>query len=221
MLGLAAGALQIGFYALTYPTFDDPVWGWTGTVNAVLAVGQFFALVPVAYALRSRLPAARPVTIATALVVVAMAIVPGLRLVLIAGWLPAQVAVWMLMGFLVVPLYGWLLLVNSIAHRHAALPPAVTRLGLFVGLSGPAGLLLLIAGLLVGTGLGGQLDLGGPGALLLIPGAALGTAGWLLLPVWTLLLGALVFGRRALESSARATGSDQRPGARTDVGELR
>ena len=67
------------------------------------------------------------------------------------------------MVVLLVPLYGWLITVSSLAHRTNALPRTVTRLGLVLGVLWPAGLLLMLAGLLFGGSDPEYLEFGLPG----------------------------------------------------------
>jgi hypothetical protein len=192
VLGLVGNVFLVGFLALTHPYYSDPTWGWLGSASDVVAVGQFAALVPVIYAVGRLLPARRLMRACTALAMITTA---GLALVsaaLVAGLMTFDVQVWFVVGFLV-PLYGWLLVANSVGHQAGALPRSVTRLGLLLGVTWPAAAALVLAGLLIGgVDLGSQ-SYGLPGAVLVVPGMVLGLLSWLALPLWPLTLAATAY----------------------------
>ena len=137
----------MGFLALTYPYYSDPTWGWLGSASDVVAVGQFRALVPVVFVCRSAASAEPVVRACTALAMITSGGIAVARPALAAGLMPFDVQVWFVVGFLV-PLYGWLMVVNSVGHRADALSRSVTRLGLLLGVCWPAAAALVLAGLL-------------------------------------------------------------------------
>jgi hypothetical protein len=181
--GLLANVLLVLFFLLARP-FEEVQnsFGWLGTANDAVLVGQFLAMIPVALALRQWLPRTRSVGVATAMGVGAMLAVAVLQLLLIAGVLDFDVQVLLVVAAFL-PVYAWIFLVSSVGHRSGALPRSVSRFGLLLGASFPLGLLIFTAGLL---------GWGSPALL-----AGLAAAAWLALPVWPLVLARLVFGRRA------------------------
>lgn len=202
VVGVVANVFLVGFFTLGYPSVGDPTWGWLGFVNDVIGTLEFLLFLPVIVAVTRLLPASRAVGTITGL---ALAATSGLVLVsiaLVVGAMPFDVQVRFVIAFLVA-LYGWLLAVNSIAHRANTLPRSVTRFGLLLGASFPAALLLILAGLLTGG-----VDLSGvrfglPGVLLAVPGLLLGFLNWLALPGWPLLLAGTVFRDRPTRSVVR------------------
>ncbi len=86
------------------------------------------------------------------------------------------------------PVYGWVLTVSSVGHRYGSLPRPLTRFGLVLGRRFPVGLVIVGAGLTVGSGLGRASCL--PGA-----GGVHRRHSWLALPVWPLMVARLVFSR--------------------------
>lgn len=186
ILGLAANALLVGFFALTWPYSSDLTWGWLGTANDLVLIGFFGALVPVVVAVVHLLPASRIVTIGAVGVVAALVGLVVLQVALVAGWLPFPVQVRFVIGLLVV-MYGWLVLVSSVGHRSGRLPRSLSRFGLLLGVSWLAAMACAAAGVAVGGSLWyPRLEL--PAALLLVPGLVLGSLNWLLLPLWPLVL---------------------------------
>ncbi len=186
VIGLIANVLLVLFFLLAQP-FGDLRSGfmWLGTANDWLIVVQFAAFIPVALALPRWLPATRAVRLTTTADVAAMAGVTVLQLLLIAGLLPFEVQVWLVMPLFLV-IYGWIVAVSSAGHRHGTLARSVTRFGLLLGVSFPVGLLITAAGLPFGWGSIPQLAFG-------VPGILLGSLGWLALPLWPLLLARRVF----------------------------
>jgi hypothetical protein len=186
--GLLANMLLVLFFLLAQPFGEARQrFMWLGSANDWAIVVQFLALIPVALALRSWLPDTRAVRLSTAAAVVAMAGTAILQLLLIVGVLPFEVqAALIVVMFLLV--YGWVLAASSTGHRHGALPRPVTRFGLLLGVTFPVGLLIAIAGLPFGWGTAAQLAFG-------VPGLVLGSASWLSLPVWPLLLARFVLNR--------------------------
>ena len=188
VLGLVASALFVAYWLITYPYFFDLTWGWLGPASDTVGIGMLLALVPVVAAVRRLLPPSRAVVALTLLAVPALVAMAVLQLAATQGLLDWGVQV-RIVVVLLVPLYGWLIVVNSVAHRTDALPRSVTRLGLVLGVLWPAGLLLMLAGMLLGGSDADYLELGLPGGLLMAPGMLIGALGWLALPVWPLLLG--------------------------------
>lgn len=204
-LGLVANAFGVGF-ALAY-SGSDPSWRWLGAADDVAVAGFFLALVPVLHAVRRLLPASRLVTAATAIATLAATTAALLQGALVLGWIGFDVEVRLLVAALV-PVYGWLIVADSLGHRVGALPRSVTRLGLLLGgISWSAALALTLAGAALGGSSLGSLDLGPPGALLLVPAPVLGGLNWLALPLWPLLLARTVFGRHAALRSNQSAGT--------------
>lgn len=206
VLGLLANVALVGFFALTWPSFADPVWGWLGPANDVVVAGFFTALIPVAWAVRRLVPGGRIVTTGTAVAVAALVGLVALQVALVADRISFERQVWFVIGLLVV-VYGWLVLVSSVGHRSGVLPRPVTRFGLLLGVSWPAAMAFAVAG----AALGGSIwypDPGQPTALLLLPGLVLGSLNWLLLPLWPLLLAGTALRRNPVPlrpSSAEAS----------------
>ena len=187
--GLAANLLLVLFFLLAQPFgVARPGFMWLGTANDWVIVIQFLTLVPVALALRSRLPATRAVALATAAAVAAMVGTAVLQVLLIAGVLGFDVQVWLVVPLFLV-IYGWVLTASSAGHRHGTLPRPLTRFGLLLGMCFPLGLLIAAAGLPFGWGSVAQLAFG-------VPGLLVGGLSWLAFPVWPLLLARLVFTTR-------------------------
>jgi hypothetical protein len=187
VLGLVANTAFVAFWSLTQPYFSDPTWGWLGPAGDVIGVGMLLALLPVLVGVRRLLPPGRVVSAVTALAAVATASMAVLQTAAVAELVDELTQI-RLVVVLLVPLYGWLVVVSAVARRTDALPRAVSRLGLVLGLLWPAGLVLVLAGLLLTRTDPPPLPLGLPGGLLLAPGLLLGALGWLALPGWPLLL---------------------------------
>ena len=189
VLGLVGNTFLLGFFALTHPYYSDPTWGWLGVANDVIIVGQFAALVPVVYAVDRLLPPNRLTSACTALAMVTTAGIAVASAALVAGLVTYDVQVWFVIGF-TVPLYGWLLVADSVGHRTQTLPRSLTRLGLVLGVCWPAAAVLVIAGIVIG-GVDFAFGVYGlPGAALVVPGLVLGLLSWLALPWWPLVLAA-------------------------------
>lgn len=188
VLGLVANTLFVAFWLITYPYWFDLTWGWLGSASDTVGIGMLLTLIPVLAGVRRLLPTSRAVTALTLVAVLALASLAVLQLAGTQGLLDWSVQV-RIVVVLLLPLYGWLIVVSSMAHRADALPRTVTRLGLVLGVLWPAGLLLMLAGLLLGGSDPEYLEFGLPGGLLMVPGLLLGTLGWLALPLWPLLLG--------------------------------
>ena len=202
VVGLLAGLFLLAFFTLdSYGARLGPLS--LGTVNDVLGAVQFAALAPVAWALGRRLPATRMVRAATAVAVVAMVAFVVLSVLLVTDVLafeqqigPQIVAI--------LAIYGWLLLVNLVAHRTRSLPRAVTRMGVLLGVGLITGLVLVGAGFVL-PGL--------IGSLATWVGYALGGIAWLALPIYVLLLAARVFPRSP--SPVAAAPAQSVPGVRS------
>ncbi|HEX6757836.1 MAG TPA: hypothetical protein VF086_05395 [Propionibacteriaceae bacterium] len=193
--GLLANVLLVLFFLLAKPfgvsgPLADDVrqdFMWLGTANDWVIVVQFLTFIPVALALRGWLPPTRSVRLATAAAVGAMLAVAILQLLLVAGVLEFDVQVLLVVAtFLVV--YTWVLTASSAGHRHGTLPRSVTRFGLLLGASYPVGMVIAAAGLLFPWGSAVQLAF-------VVPGVAVGSFGWLALPVWPLFLARRVFSK--------------------------
>ena len=188
VLGLVANTMFVAFWLITQPYYFDLTWGWLGPASDALGVGMLLTLIPVVLGVRGLLPPTRALAALTVVAALALASMAVLQLAGTQGLLDWGVQVRMVV-VLLVPLYGWLITVNSLAHRAEALPRTVTRIGLVLGVLWPAGLLLMLAGLLLGGSDPEYLEFGLPGGLLMAPGMLLGALGWLALPIWPLLLG--------------------------------
>jgi hypothetical protein len=184
--GLVANLLLVAFFLVTFNLGRQDL-EWLGTVNDALIIVSFLALVPVALGLQARLAPRAAVRVSTMAAVVAMAIVAVLQLLLILGVLTFDVQV-ILVAVAFLPVYGWVLTVSSVGHRSRALPRAVTRFGLVLGVGFLLGELIFAASLPVGWGTTF-------GLTLVVVGAVLASSSWLALPVWPLLLARFVFGR--------------------------
>lgn len=201
--GLVANVLLVGFFALDYPAAGDASWSWLGVANDVVGTVEFALFLPVIVAVARLLPTSRRTTVVTVLALVATAGLVVVSIALVVDAMSFEVQVRYVMGFLVV-LYGWLLVVSSVGHRANALPRSVTRFGLLLGVSWPATLLLVLAGLLIGGVDLGAMQFALPGVLLVIPALVLGFVNWLALPLWPLLLAATVFRARPTVATARS-----------------
>jgi hypothetical protein len=183
LVGNVFGAL---FFALARPFDVHTGYSWLGPANDAVTVAQFAAFVPVAVALRARLPVSRALDATTSLAVAAMAAFVVLQVLLIADVLALETQV----GYVVVAIVvvmAWILQVSLSAHRTLALPRPVTRLGVLVGAAFFAGAVLVASGFAVSE----------PVRLLLFGvGGALGGLAWLALPVFPLLLATHVFKER-------------------------
>ena len=186
--GLAANVLLVLFFLLAQPfgaIRQD--FMWLGTANDWFIVVQFLTLIPVALAVRNGQPANRAVRLTTTAAVIAMVGIAVLQLLLIADVLDFGIQVGLIVALFLV-IYAWVLVVSSTGHRHGTLPRPVTRFGLLLGVSFPVGLLIAAAGLPFGWGTTAQLAFG-------VPGIVIGSAAWLSLPAWPLLLARFVLNR--------------------------
>jgi hypothetical protein len=196
-LGVVANGLFVAFWLITYPYWFDLTWGWLGPASDTVGIAMLLSLIPVVVGVRRLLPPGRTLAALTAAAAVALGSMAVLQLAGTQGLLQWDLLVRIVVALLV-PVYGWLIVVNSVAHRTDALPRSLTRLGLVLGVLWPAGLLLMLAGLLLGGSDPDYLEFGLPGGLLMAPGMLLGALGWLALPVWPLLLGRTALRRPGL-----------------------
>jgi hypothetical protein len=184
--GLVGNVFLALFFALARPFDVHTGYSWLGPANDAVTVAQFAAFVPVAVALRARLPVSRALDAMTSLAVAAMAAYVVLQVLLIADVLAFETQV----GYVVVAIVvvmAWILQVSLSAHRTLALPRPVTRLGVLVGAAFFAGAVLVASGFAVPE----------PVRLVLFGvGGALGGLAWLALPVFPLLLATHVFKER-------------------------
>ena len=200
--GLLAGLFLLGFFTLD--SAGVRLAGLSlGFVNDVLGAVQFAALAPVAWALARRLPATRPVRVATVVAVVAMVAFVVLSVLLVTDVLtfeeqigPQIVAI--------LAIYGWLLLVNLSAHRTRTLPRAITRTGVLLGAGLVTGLVLVGGGFVLPRVVG---------SLATWLGYGLGGVAWLALPIYVLLLAVRVFPHSV--PSAASASTDPVQGVRT------
>ena len=184
--GLVANVFLALFFALARPFDIYTGYSWLGPANDAVTVAQFAAFVPVAVALRARLPVSRALDVVTALAVAAMAAYVALQVLLLADVLAFETQVVFVMAAIVV-VVAWVLQVSLSAHRTHSLPRPVTRLGVLVGAAFFAGFVLVASGFAVPE----------PMRLVLFGlGGALGGLSWLALPVFPLLLATHVFKER-------------------------
>jgi hypothetical protein len=186
VVGLLAGLFLLGFFILE-PSGVRLAGVSLGSINDVLGAVQFAAFVPVVWALGRRLPATRPVRVATVVAVFAAVAFVVLSLLLVTDVLTFEQQIGPVVVAILI-IFAWLLLVNLVAHRTRALPRSVTRIGVLTGVALFTGLVLVAAGYVLPGALG-QL-----GTWL---GYVLGGLAWLALPVYVLLLATRVFSRSA------------------------
>jgi hypothetical protein len=181
--GLVANVFLALFFALARPFDIHTGYSWLGPANDAVTVAQFAAFVPVAVALRARLPVSRALNVMTSFAVAAMVAYVVLQVLLIADVLAFETQVGYVMVAIVV-VVAWILQVSLSAHRTLALPRPVTRLGVLVGAAFFAGFVLVASGFAVPE----------PMRLVLFGlGGALGGLSWLAIPVFPLLLATHVF----------------------------
>ena len=181
--GLVANVFLALFFALARPFDIHTGYSWLGPANDAVTVAQFATFVPVAVALRARLPVSRALNVMTSLAVAAMVAYVVLQVLLIADVLAFETQVGYVMVAIVV-VVAWILQVSLSAHRTLALPRPVTRLGVLVGAAFFAGFVLVASGFAVPE----------PMRLVLFGlGGALGGLAWLAIPVFPLLLATHVF----------------------------
>ena len=178
VFGLAAGVCFVFFLALGGPHGGSV---WAGLASAVLGSVQWVALAPVALALRSRMPAARAVRIACAVVAAAALLTPVLEVITHRGLWQPDIRLSVVCTFLV---FVWILLVSLTGHRRRSLPRPLTRTGLLIGAGLPVGAVLLLPGLVTPEPLR---------RAFLAAGIGIGGLAWLAQPVFTLLLAKYVF----------------------------
>ena len=202
VVGVLAGAFLLGFFALD--SYGVRLAGFTlGQLNDILGAVQFAALAPVAWVLGRRLPATRTARVATVLAMAATGAFVVLSVLLIAGALTFTQQIGPLM-VTIVAIYGWLLVVNLVAHRTRTLPRAVTRTGVLCAVALFTALVLVGAGYVL-PGIVGQ--------LVIWLGYGLGLVGWLGLPLFVLLLARRVF--PPYRSSAVSAATEPLQGARS------
>jgi hypothetical protein len=184
--GVVGNVFLVLFFALARPIDILTGYSWLGPANDAVTVAQFIAFVPVAVALRARLPVSRALDVTTALAVAAMAAYVALQVMLLAEVIAFETQVGFVMAAIAV-VVAWVLQVSLGAHRALALPRPVTRLGVLVGAAFFAGSVLVASGFAVPDPMR---------SILFGLGGALGGLAWLALPVFPLLLATHVFKER-------------------------
>jgi hypothetical protein len=184
--GVVGNVFLLLFFALARPFDIHTGYSWLGPANDAVTVAQFIAFVPVAVALRARLPVSRALDVMTAVAVAAMAAYVALQVMLLAEVIAFETQV----GFVMVAIalvVAWVLQVSLSAHRTLALPRPVTRLGVLTGAGFFAGSVLVASGFAVPEPMR---------SILFGIGGVLGGLAWLALPVFPLLLATHVFKER-------------------------
>jgi hypothetical protein len=177
--GTLSNLLLIVFFAVQFGDPEQPVS--FGTANDVVGSLASALMIPVAVALTSHLPAtslARRVQAAGIAAMAASAVVGPL---LVTGALLFEVSTAISIAALLV-LAGWLVVVNRWLRRSAAVPARVARLGEWSGLAFASG--AAVVGLAVPLPWMSVHQL-----VIFALGAGVGSAAFLTIPIWFLLLG--------------------------------
>lgn len=179
--GLVAGGTLLLFFALAAPFDDNPSpWDWLGAANDLSGALQSAALVPVALALRSRMPESGTVATWTTIGIPAMGIGSALGVALVLGLVPFAVQAPLVTACFFLQ-FGWMFAVSRAGRQTGALPTSVARAGTLTGLALAVGVALAVPAVLLPLGSTAQYLLGGMAA---VPGMV----AWLGFPVWTVLL---------------------------------
>ena len=179
--GFCSGASLVLFFALARPFDGQPSgWSWLGPTNDLTSALQAGALIPVAVALRDRLPDDRGVQRWTVVGVTAMGAATVLPVLLVVGVLPFPVQA-PLVTFCIAVMYGWLFGINRAGCRHRAWPRSISAVGMGTSSALAAAAAVGAASLLLPSGSAAR-----PAAY--AAAAVPAALAWLGFPLWTLLL---------------------------------
>lgn len=176
--GTLANLLLIAFFAVQFGEPEQPVS--FGTANDVVGSLASALMIPVAVALTSHLPATAAARRAQAAGIAAMAASAVVGPLLVTGALPFEVSTAISIAALLV-LAGWLVAVNRWLRRSDAVPARVARLGELSGLAFATGAAVVALGMPLPWMSVQQL-------VIFAVGAAVGSAAFLAIPIWFLLL---------------------------------
>lgn len=175
--GVVANLLLIALYALALPGASG--FAWTGPANDVMGgIVSTSATIPLALAIQGLLGPASAWP--TRLAVAAMVVLALSSLLLVADVVPFETQVFVAVPAIAV-MMGWTVAVGLLGGRTGVLPARLAQVGVVTGLAGCAGLLLAGGALLLPAGSLSQYLVGGAGV-----GA--GALGFLVFPVWLVLL---------------------------------
>jgi MFS family permease len=177
--GTLANLLLIAFFAVQFGDPEQPVS--FGTANDVVGSLASALMIPVAVALSSHLPVTAAARRAQTAGVAAMAASAVVGPLLVTGALPFEVSTAISIGALLV-LAGWLVAVSRWLRRSQAVPARVARLGELSGLAFATGAAVVALGVPLPWMSVHQLVIFGVGA-------GVGSAAFLAIPIWFLLLG--------------------------------
>jgi hypothetical protein len=177
--GIVSGALFVTFFA----GYRSGHLGWAGAANDVVGIVATVTLGPVAWGLLRRMPESRTLRISAGAVVVLTAVAGLHQLLIFAGWspLPDNIVVGAIATYAI---FVWILLVSLAGHRTRTLPRPVTRVGLLIGPAFPAGVVLILPGLVTPDPVRW---------VFLGAGIGVGVLAYLAIPVFPLVLAKHVF----------------------------
>jgi hypothetical protein len=176
--GTLANLLLIAFFAVQFGDPEQPVS--FGTANDLVGSLASALMIPVAVALSSHLPVTAAARRAQTAGVAAMAASAVVGPLLVTGALPFEVSTAISIGALLV-LAGWLVAVSRWLRRSHAVPARVARLGELSGLAFATGAAVVALGVPLPWMSVHQLVIFGVGA-------GVGSAAFLAIPIWFLLL---------------------------------
>jgi hypothetical protein len=178
--GTLANLLLIAFFAVQFGDHPEQPVSF-GTANDVVGSLASALMIPVAVALSSHLPVTAAARRAQTAGVAAMAASAVVGPLLVTGALPFEVSTAISIGALLV-LAGWLVAVSRWLRRSQAVPARVARLGELSGLAFATGAAVVALGVPLPWMSVHQLVIFGVGA-------GVGSAAFLAIPIWFLLLG--------------------------------
>lgn len=198
--GIAANALLAGFFASR--AAGVAAGEVLGPANDLVGSVACALMVPVAVALRPRLPESRAVVVTQAAGLAAMGVLTVNGPLLVLGVVPFETSTAISIGASMV-LAGWLVTVNRWMRRHRTLRPALARLGEIVGTA------TLASGAAAGAGLA-LFPRGSAAQIAVLVAAGVpGVLAWLATPIWFLRLGSRPAGGEPLFRASRPALSRQ------------
>jgi hypothetical protein len=177
--GTLANLLLIAFFAVQFGDPEQPIS--FGTANDVVGSLASALMIPVAVALSSHLPLTAAARRAQTAGVAAMAASAVVGPLLVAGALPFEVSTAISIGALLV-LAAWLVAVSRWLRRSHTVPARVARLGELSGLAFATGAAVVALGVPLPW-------MSVPQLVIFGIGAGVGSAAFLAIPIWFLLLG--------------------------------